>query len=204
MKNEKKRRTRRKVRRKRSAAEHSRRHQWPPPRLRYLWVARRINRTKATPEASGAIIHPPKTALSALPDDRSVWEGVYTRQQSERGTAVFRTACIRCHGADLLGNENVPTPVGDDFLELWKRKRAGNLFSYRQAEMPPKKKRSASEYADLLAFLLRRNHLPTGTQELPADFIELQAIRMDERREGRRVRSGCRLSRPDDGQSCRE
>ena len=92
-------------------------------------------------------------------EDRSVWEGVYTPEQSARGHAVYTNACARCHGEGLEGEDVVPELVGDDFLERWNRKRVGNLFSYVKNEMPPKQKNRLTppEYADVLAYLLDKN-----------------------------------------------
>jgi cytochrome c5 len=33
----------------------------------------------------------------------SVWDGVYTAAQVERGKATFDVSCSRCHNADLSG-----------------------------------------------------------------------------------------------------
>ncbi len=113
--------------------------------------------------------------------NRSIWDGVYTVQQRQRGEKVYELACVRCHGESLEGTDSVPTLVGKDFLDRWNRKRVGNLFSYMKAEMPPKKKRTPHEYADVLAFLLSRNDAPVGEGELAPDFMELQSIRMNEK-----------------------
>src|ERR1041384_6887777 len=36
---------------------------------------------------------------------RSVWDGVYTKEQSGRGQAVYREDCQKCHAENLLGGE---------------------------------------------------------------------------------------------------
>lgn len=137
----------------------------------------------STKETVTEIVHdvdPEKTnTFQVTAATRSIWDGVYTEQQRQRGAATYASACARCHEENLEGTETVPALVGDEFIQRWKRKRAGNLFSYMKAEMPPKKKRTAPEYADILAFLLSRNDAPSGKQELAHTFIELQAVRMD-------------------------
>ena len=111
-------------------------------------------------------------------EDRSVWDGVYTEQQRDRGEVLFESSCVRCHGEDLMGNDGIRTLLGETFMHRWNRKRAGNLFSYMMQEMPPKETLTAPEYADILAFLLSKNNAPVGEQELPDNFAALQAIRM--------------------------
>ena len=113
--------------------------------------------------------------------ERSIWQGVFSKSQSVRGASTFRKSCLRCHGEDLLGNETVPTLIGDQFLERWQRKRAGNLFSYMKSEMPPEEKLEATDYVDIVAFLLSSNGAPVGEAELPQSFSELMSIRMDAR-----------------------
>ena len=43
-------------------------------------------------------------------NERSVWSGVYSNPQAERGRAAFETTCAMCHQADLSGRGSGPTP----------------------------------------------------------------------------------------------
>lgn len=126
---------------------------------------------------------PAPVATNRLPltANRSIWEGVFTEEQSRRGQVVYTSACVRCHGEDLEGDDVVPQLVGEEFLKRWSRKRAGNLFAYMKKEMPPKLKDRLTPpaYADVLAYLLRMNQAPAGEIDLPADFASLQSIRID-------------------------
>ena len=103
---------------------------------------------------------------------RTIWEGVYTEEQSRRGEEIYASSCVRCHGEELEGDDLVLELVGDEFLSRWSRKRAGNLFSYMKNEMPPKLKDRLppSDYADVLAFLLYKNETPVGEEELTNRF----------------------------------
>ena len=38
----------------------------------------------------------------------SVWNGVYTTAQAERGQLVYAGQCSRCHGENLGGNRAYP------------------------------------------------------------------------------------------------
>jgi mono/diheme cytochrome c family protein len=56
-----------------------------------------------------------------------VWDGVYSKPQAGRGQTAYNSKCARCHGDALLGGENSPALVDQDFLkngtasrwELW-------------------------------------------------------------------------------------
>jgi len=115
----------------------------------------------------------------SLPD-RTIWEGVYTEAQRIRGEAVYGSACLRCHGEALEGDDVVDELVGEAFLERWRRKKVGNLYSFIKEEMPPELEHrlTTREYADVLAYILSKNEAPVGDDELVNDFAGLMAIKM--------------------------
>ena len=41
--------------------------------------------------------------VSGAQAGQSVWDGVYTDVQAERGNVQFQQHCARCHGANLAG-----------------------------------------------------------------------------------------------------
>ncbi len=45
------------------------------------------------------------TVGSLFAISRSVWEGVYTKEQAQRGLAAYRENCAKCHGDNLGGGE---------------------------------------------------------------------------------------------------
>jgi mono/diheme cytochrome c family protein len=116
------------------------------------------------------------------PEELTIWDGVYTEEQRRRGEAVYAASCERCHGADLVAEEDeiVPPLVGEEFLKGWQRKRVGNLFEFLRKEMPSdeEERLSRPEYAAVLAYLLSMNRAPAGTKALAENFADLQAIRM--------------------------
>jgi mono/diheme cytochrome c family protein len=119
---------------------------------------------------------------TAPPEPLTIWDGVYTEEQRRRGEAVYASSCVLCHEEDLLGEEAVPTLVGEKFLKKWQRKRVGNLFAFVRKEMPPEleDRLTPPEYADVLAYILSMNGTPVGQKELADNFTALQAIRMGE------------------------
>jgi len=143
--------------------------------------------------ASGAVIlllaaacaarHPPReiSPASAPPAaPRTVQDGVYTEEQGTRGEAIYFASCVLCHRPEMNGSQVVPPLVGDAFLGKWSRRTAGDLFEWMRTSMPPvvTARLQPHEYADVLAYILSRNRLPAGLQELAADFGTLQRIRM--------------------------
>src|SRR5687768_12508925 len=67
---------------------------------------------------------------------RSVWEGVYTAEQADRGKAAYIEECARCYGASLSGSEFAPALVGDGFIEGWTGMSIGDLFQLIRKTMP--------------------------------------------------------------------
>lgn len=111
----------------------------------------------------------------------SVWDGVYSRAQADRGTALYGAQCASCHGATLDGNGAVPPLAGTDFKGNWNGQTADDLFEKMQTSMPADQpgKLSREQNADILAFLLSFNGFPAGQKELPADAAVLQKIRFE-------------------------
>lgn len=77
------------------------------------------------------------TPAAAANGNRTVWDGVYTEEQSRRGEAVYASACVLCHKPALTGAGIVPPLAGEEFLGRWNRKTAGDLFEQMRTSMPP-------------------------------------------------------------------
>ena len=111
----------------------------------------------------------------------SVWDGVYTQAQADRGKALYAKECASCHGATLDGSGQVPPLAGKDFQGNWNGQTADDLLEKMQTSMPADQPGhlSREQNADILAFLLNSNAFPTGTKELPSDASALQKIRFE-------------------------
>ena len=112
----------------------------------------------------------------AAPADvqRTVWDGVYTEGQADRGAVQYTEACAACHAPDLSGDITSPSLAGPSFAFLWGGSTLGELFGRIQQLMPPERPNSlsAQTYRDILAFILRNNSYPTGEQELEDDRLD--------------------------------
>ena len=124
-----------------------------------------------------SLVHP--IAASGLPatqadGQRTVWDGVYTEEQAERGGVQYTESCAGCHAPDLRGSTTSPSLVGMSFTFLWGERTLGELFGKIQQLMPTDRPNSlpAQTYRNILAFILRANNYPPGDQGLEADVLD--------------------------------
>jgi len=108
----------------------------------------------------------------------SVWDGVYTEAQAERGRALYKQSCSSCHGADLSGSFETPPLVGR-FMPYWSGSTLDALFDYVSTAMPMHNPGALSPGAniDIVAFMLKSNDIPSGPKELSTG--NLKAVNFD-------------------------
>ena len=124
-------------------------------------------------------------AVRAQEPSHSVWDGVYTAQQAERGAADYSSHCVACHGENLVGNvADVPALSGKTFLYNWDSLALQALFDRIHTTMPMSNpgSLSAQEALELTAYILSVNRIPAGTSALSSDAQTLQNIRFDAKR----------------------
>jgi cytochrome c len=109
---------------------------------------------------------------------RTVWDGVYTDAQAERGRTSYQQACVACHREDLRGDNTAPSLVGESFMFLWGDMKIGELSARIQKLMPPERPGSlpAQTYIDIVAFMLQKNAFPAADAELGLDPAALQIL----------------------------
>ena len=114
-------------------------------------------------------------------ESRSVWDGVYTPEQADRGHSVYHSQCEACHGDSLTGGDEVPPLAGGQFLSNWNGLTVGDLFERVRKTMPANNpgKLTAQQNADVLAYLLDFNAFPAGKTELPHEAEVLKQIRIE-------------------------
>jgi mono/diheme cytochrome c family protein len=109
----------------------------------------------------------------------TIWSGVYTLEQSERGQKAYGRSCGTCHRDDLSGSDDgAPALKGAVFFERWKDRPLSEMYFVIAETMPQDApgSLSAAEYADIISFLLRRNDAPAGEMALPTDLQKLKRI----------------------------
>ena len=112
---------------------------------------------------------------------RTVWDGVFTTTQAERGRTEYDIWCASCHQSDLSGG----VLVGDDEApalrsveKLIERRDLENAMTFIKNGMPRDEPGSLKDetYVDILTYLLQENGFPAGTTELKMDAAALKAI----------------------------
>jgi quinoprotein glucose dehydrogenase len=123
---------------------------------------------------------------NAAQAEPSVWDGVYTGEQAERGGAFYAKQCASCHGEGLMGQDQSPALVGPGFLANWNGQTVGALFEQTRKSMPKNNANgfSRQEYLDVVAFVLKANGFPAGKTELPRSTADLTAIRISPAKAG--------------------
>ena len=111
---------------------------------------------------------------------RTVWDGVYTTEQANRGETLYSQSCASCHGQTLDGIEMAPALAGGDFLDKWAGQTLGDLFERIRATMPKEKpgRLSREINADITAYMLSFNEFPAGEMELSRDTQVLKQIQI--------------------------
>ena len=107
----------------------------------------------------------------------SVWEGVFTEAQAQRGQAVYSGACGTCHGRRLNGApedpdmQSTPPLARAKFLRVWEGRSLATLFEYTRATMPESNPGSLNdgEYVDVIAYMLSVGGMPAGDDDLRPD-----------------------------------
>jgi len=101
--------------------------------------------------------------------DRTVWSGVYTAEQADRGRAAYGEQCAACHGTSLGGGDSAPAISGGNFLNNWNSTTAGDLFSRIHDTMPQNDPGSLSgkTVSDIEAYIFQQNGFPAGKTPLP-------------------------------------
>jgi S-disulfanyl-L-cysteine oxidoreductase SoxD len=111
----------------------------------------------------------------------SVWDGVYTKAQADRGQALYNSSCASCHGDQLNGGETAPPLAGGEFISSWDGLTVGELFDRIRTGMPPGTPGTVTRNAkiDILAYVLSYNKFPPGDRELPHQVDMMNTIRIE-------------------------
>jgi S-disulfanyl-L-cysteine oxidoreductase SoxD len=120
-------------------------------------------------------------AAQEQPHPNTVWDGVFTAAQAERGREAYALHCSSCHGNDLQGGAG-PTIQGLQFIDNWREDSLKSLFTFIQTRMPLRAPGTLGDetYLDILTYILSMNMFPAGSKELTHDALgTTQLIRKD-------------------------
>jgi S-disulfanyl-L-cysteine oxidoreductase SoxD len=106
---------------------------------------------------------------------KTIWDGVYTAAQANRGQQTVQQNCVACHSAQEWSNTG--------FLGAWSGRSVRDLHVMIRSSMPldAPGRLSRQEYSDVIAYMLRLSDAPTGERELPAGDEELGTIQVTRR-----------------------
>src|ERR1700722_20051981 len=92
----------------------------------------------------------------AAQSPKSVWDGIYSDAQAQRGKTAYGKQCASCHGADLSGQGQTPPLTGEDFKANWNGQTVDDIFEEVQTSMPADHPGSLTreQTADIMAFIL--------------------------------------------------
>ena len=104
---------------------------------------------------------------------KSVWQGVYTEEQATRGDTEHQNNCSSCHGTEKYS--------GDNFTKNWVGRTVFDLFDQIRTTMPDDNPGglSAQQYKDVVAYILKTNGIPAGTDSLPSDPEAMRLLKID-------------------------
>jgi mono/diheme cytochrome c family protein len=133
---------------------------------------------------SAAAILSATSALYAQGAMRSIWDGVYTSAQADKGKALFGDNCAKCHGFALEGNDEIPALKGSHFISDWEGQTVADLIDRVHSTMPMDDpgKLSTPSATLVVTYLLQQNQMPAGSTEL-TDITALHA-RIDSTKPG--------------------
>ena len=109
-----------------------------------------------------------------------VVDGIYTKEQADRGRVLYDGACAECHGAALEGETSGPL-AGPEFLASWARPELtlDDFYYIVRKTMPKETPGSLTReaYTDIVAYILQRNEFPVGEKELRPDPALMRTVR---------------------------
>lgn len=107
-------------------------------------------------------------ASTAAGQARTTNDGVYTREQAERGEKVYLKVCAECHQPEQFR----------DYLRRWVGLPVEYFYQVLRATMPENNPGGLTrqEYADVLSYVFAINGTPPGEQELGVETEQLEAI----------------------------
>jgi mono/diheme cytochrome c family protein len=121
------------------------------------------------------------TAVLRASQDQSAhttWDGIYTKEQAQKGEAIYSDKCEKCHGPNGAGAD-APSLAGGEFASDWDSMSVGQLFDRIRVSMPQDNPQSLSreDVSALLAFIFSKNSFPAGQTDVPTDGTVLGQIK---------------------------
>jgi quinoprotein glucose dehydrogenase len=103
---------------------------------------------------------------------KTIWDGVYSEAQAQRGVLAYRAACAGCHRGDLTGQNSAL--IGERFMNRWREDSLNSLFANIKQTMPRDNPGGLKDdmYVDIVSYILQQNSIPGGKDELLVDTLK--------------------------------
>ncbi|MEQ8447211.1 MAG: c-type cytochrome [Pelagibacterium sp.] len=110
--------------------------------------------------------------------ERTIFDGVYTEEQADRGMGFFGSDCAACHANTARGSSAAPGLIGYTLDNKYADQPLYDYFDYMRTNMPPGNAGwfTDQEYADIVAYLLELHGAPAGDTELEGTEEALSTI----------------------------
>ncbi len=110
----------------------------------------------------------------------TIWDGVFSDRQAERGRQAYQRECAFCHREDLRGDATATSLVGPAFSTRWGGMTIHDMVEELRSSMPQNAPDSLGDqvYVDLVSYLLKENGSPSGAGDLPITAADLRQILM--------------------------
>lgn len=113
----------------------------------------------------------------------SIWDGVFTQEQADRGTAAYSGVCAECHGNKMNGagwpdQPASPAIARAGFRQRWEGRTLEALLDYTRTKMSLDNPGQLDDQknTDIIASMLAMSGAPAGDAELPPDLEALRGI----------------------------
>jgi hypothetical protein len=118
-----------------------------------------------------------RDSTAAAVPGKSALQGVYTDGQATRGDNEHASNCTSCHSTTNY--------AGAAFVKTWIGRTAFDLFDQLRTTMPDDSPGSLSpqQYVDIVAYILKINGYPAGTDSLSTDPEALRLIRLEAKKD---------------------
>jgi cytochrome c len=110
----------------------------------------------------------------------TIWDGIYSAAQADKGRMLYSDQCAVCHGDMAEGGPNAPALAGNDFMVDFNGSAMSELFNRIAQTMPANDPGSLkpADTAAIIAFVGRVNMWPAGQKDLPSDADALKNIKI--------------------------
>jgi len=115
---------------------------------------------------------------------KTVWDGVYSKEQQRRGRALYDERCASCHGSELTGLDVAPPLAGGAFQSNWTGLTVGDLAERIRISMPQGNEGTLSrqQVSDVIAAIFAVNEYPAAQMDLPKELELLKQIQIAARK----------------------